>query len=539
MSPAALPKVLLNSNYPNLGVNHHVWTVGKGKQFSNCQPAIDSALPGDQVVIDAGFICSPIILRNKGTSTDYIVIRTSNLNLLPPQGTRISHSDAPNLAIIQTSVAGDVVNTEAQANHYHLVGLDIRLDPNANFINYGALVRLGMGTETSIEQLPHDIVIARCWVHAGPLQEQKGGIVFNASATSIVDSVVEEIHAHNNYASGIAGWEAAPGPFKIVNNEISSAGLNLDLGGTQTLITGLIPSDIEFRKNYIHKDPAWLNPVTSTAGIKGLWYVTNLVWLYNAQRILFDGNIFEFNWPQPLAGFPPYAITIWPWSFGNGTVGSGQPWVRVQDVTFINNIIRHSAAALEIIYQDSRNPQAVAQRLDFENNLIYDIGPQWGNANGLILTLGDAQGPTVFSHNTMLDVADTGPVLFSASAADGLPWFGGVNPQLTYSNNLTNSEAGGFSGSAGTGAPVLNAQFPGITFAGNALAGENATDYQSYLSGNFFPEGLSDIGFTADPTSGVADYHTLSLSPVSPFAGKATDGTNIGVDISKIDAAMQ
>ena len=60
-----------------------------------------------------------------------------------------------------------------------------------------------------------------------------------------------------------------------------------------------------------------------------------------------------------------------------------------------------------------------------------------------------------------------------------------------------------------------------------------------YNSGNYFPVDMTAIGFVADPTNGITDYHTLALSPSSPYHNAATDGTDIGANILNIDAAAK
>src|SRR5690349_3665562 len=90
----ALPKVFIDSSFPKLPADRKILTVGaKGRQFTSCQAAVNAARPGDEVVIDAGYICRNLVLTDKGDSQDYIVIRTANLSSLPPEGSRISREN--------------------------------------------------------------------------------------------------------------------------------------------------------------------------------------------------------------------------------------------------------------------------------------------------------------------------------------------------------------------------------------------------------------------------------------------------------------
>ena len=56
-------------------------------------------------------------------------------------------------------------------------------------------------------------------------------------------------------------------------------------GGSDPVISGVIPSDIEFRRNHFFKPTSW----------KGKWMIKNLIEIKSAQRVLIEGNIFENN----------------------------------------------------------------------------------------------------------------------------------------------------------------------------------------------------------------------------------------------------
>ena len=184
-SIAALPKIFLPSDFPALSLNHRVLLVGPDKQYRNCQSAIDVAEPGDEVVIDAKFICSPIHLKNKGSSDQYVVIRSANLAQLSPQGTRINRTDSKNLAVIETAIDDYAVYAEEWSHHFYLAGLEIRVNSSFSQIHRG-LVSVGPWYLTPVEQIPHSIVFSRSWIHAAPLQEVSSGVLLNGSAISIV-----------------------------------------------------------------------------------------------------------------------------------------------------------------------------------------------------------------------------------------------------------------------------------------------------------------------------------------------------------------
>ena len=108
----------------------------------------------------------------------------------------------------------------------------------------------------------------------------------------------------------------------------------------------------------------------SYAGIH--WQVKNSFELKNARRVLVDGNTFENNWGDAQVGI---AILFTPRN-QNG----GNPWTQVADVTFTNNIIRHSGGGMNLLGYDNLAASGSGQlkRVLIENNLLYDISSAHG-----------------------------------------------------------------------------------------------------------------------------------------------------------------
>lgn len=502
---ASLPRIILNSSYPTLANGHRILTVGRNRDYQNCQPAIDAASPGDEVVIDAGFTCTPVVLRNKGNSQNYIVIRTADLGQISPDGTRLSPTtDSPHLANIETTLTAPAITTEPGANFYYVDGLNLSLRPDVSTFAI-SIVRLGSGEETDVIQLPHDLVFSHCWVHASSQQETKRGVSLNASRVSVVDSIIEQIQMSTSLSNAIGGWNTGVGPFKIVNNDISASGNNFELGGSTVTIQGEIPSDIEFRQNHIYKLSQWQN---------GPYQLGTFVYLTNGQRILFDGNVFENNWQQSLVNHASagFAMALQPLSYSTsqGPEAPGtMPWVRVQDINFNNNIVRNTDNGFDIAMSDPQFSEVVSQRLAFGNNAIYQIGNSSITTNGIILLHENGPGPTAFYNNTMLSIPQSTSNLIQAENTSAVS-------QFYFGNNITYNGGGGVHSPAyGTGAATLNAYFPGVYFQGNALAGQDPNNYGSYAQLNTFPSNMTAIGFLVDPTNGVSNYQNLALSPTS------------------------
>lgn len=533
-SAAKLPKIFLNSDYPVLPAAHKVLTVGSTqRQFTNCQTAIDAANPGDEVVIDAGYVCSPVTLPAKGNSDLYIVIRTANVMSLPPEGVRVSKSDAAHFAVIETSTYDYAVGfadvspglpLASAPHHYYLLGLEMRVNAKSKVVSEN-IVKLGNNAK-DLSLLPHDIVIARSWIHGNPSQEVRRGVGLNGLRISVIDSIIDDIHLHNATSEAIASWDAAAGPYKITNNEFAVAGTAI-LIGWQSSIANLIPSDIEVRNNLFHKLDAWRKPVTGNTGVTGYWAFGSPIVLRSVQRILFDANVFENDWARiPSSSYyMGRAFSLSPESFG-------QSWARVQDVTIINNIMHDVGGGFAISYQDAAMPEVITQRVHIENNVAYNLDPN--NTEGFIWLQGQAAGSVVFNHNTFLSGANSLPIMIMGDR-------NGVFGQFGFTNNIINDEADGILGlsSSASGGPSLAAQFPGINFSENALAGQRASNYVGYSAANFFPIDLANIGFVTDPSGGIADFRALQLLTSSPYYNAGSDRGSIGANIQKIIEATK
>src|SRR5262249_32672877 len=144
--------------------------------------------------------------------------------------------------------SGSVVSAGPGAHHYRFVGLEIR--PSQGVFLYN-LIQLG-GSEVTLEQVPHDIVFDRCYVHGDPLRGARRGIAMNSAATAAVDSYFPDLKDPDTDAQAIAGWNG-PGPFRIENDSLEAATENIMFGGADPTIRDLVPADIVLRRNHFKK----------------------------------------------------------------------------------------------------------------------------------------------------------------------------------------------------------------------------------------------------------------------------------------------
>jgi hypothetical protein len=506
---ARLPKVFLDTSYvPPSG---DVIRVHAGDDL---QAALDRAVSGDQVVLDAGAtFTGNFVLPKKAAGSEPIVVRTSDLQALA-EGVRAGPADAAHLARIVTPSFDGAVDTAPGSHDWRFVGIEFTVAPDVAE-NTGVL-RLGTGSESTRSQLPRNIVVDRCWIHGDAAQNDRRGVALNGIVEAVVDSTVSDIHEKGIDAQAIAGWNGA-GPFKIVNDELDASGENVMFGGADPAIAKLIPSDIEIRHNHFFKPLSWRVGDPSYAGVH--WTVKNLFELKNARRVLVAGNVFENSWGDAQTGF---AVLL-----KSANQEGAAPWSVTQDVTFTDNLVLHAASAMAIEGRDPGGAVSYTRRVTVAENLFDDIdGKTWkGSGDFLQITDGSSApdgskngpGSLTVDHNTVFQTRN----VISAE---------GVSKGFVYTNNITPHNRYGVHGSGlGTGLNTLNVDFPGAVFQRNVLIHAKCSDYPAL---NYCPATIGDVGFVDYPGG---DYR---LAAGSPYRGAGTLGSDVGADIDAIEAAV-
>jgi hypothetical protein len=465
------------------------------KSGDNLQAAIDAAQPGDVISLQAGATFTGNFTLPNKSGSGWITIETSAIGSLPASGTRVSPSNASAMPKIVTTNSTAALATEAGAHNYRIVGVEFALNGS---MTYG-LVALGdaSSAQSSLYQVPHDLILDRVYIHGSSSNTVRRGVALNSASTGIIDSYISDIHEAGADTQAIGGWNG-PGPYKIDNNYLEAAGENILFGGADPSVPNLVPSDITITHNYVKKQTSWRN---------SSWQVKNLLELKNAQRVLIDGNVFEYNWPAAQNGFS-ILFTV---RNQDGTA----PWSIVQDVAFTRNIVRHVAAAVNLLGIDNLQRAQQEQRILIQNNLFSDVGGQWGG-NGRLFQVLDNVGNLTIDHNTGVQTGD--PVVASGAATSG----------MVFTNNIVENGQYGVSGDGHYGDPMgtIAAYFPGVTMQGNAFVGASASKYPA---GNFFPASDGAVAFTSD----------YALTSSSTLRGAGTDGKDVGVDSGGLSGATQ
>ncbi len=459
------------------------------------QGKIDAARPGDTVEIPHGATCTGnFVLRNKAGS-GWVVIRTSGA--LPEPGHRVTPDKAPQLAKIVTPNSSPAVGTEAGAHHYRLIGLEI----TAGSVDVYDLVSFGDGTsaQSTPASTPSDLIVDRCYIHGSAHQKIKRGIALNSARTAVIDSYLAEIHAPNQDSQALCGWNG-PGPFRIANNFLSASTENVLFGGARGYLPEIVPSDIEIVGNHFYKPLSWKQGDPSFAG--ETWSIKNILEFKNARRVLIDGNVFD----QGLVGFG-ILFTV-------RTQGGSMPWAVVEDVTFTRNLMRHVGGGVNIsAYDDEGGNKGITQRILFSNNVFEDIDRERWSGSGTSFQILHGPADIKIDHNTLFQSSCIVLADYSQPAV-----------RFEFTNNIGK---GDICGAGRVGTSALDYHFPGAIVTHNVLAGAKAL---MYPGGNFFPSGVSAIGF-ADYEAG--DYRLAS----GPYRGAGNDGLDLGADIASVTKA--
>jgi uncharacterized protein (TIGR03437 family) len=464
----------------------------------NLQTAINAAQYGDTIIVQAGATYNVSLTLPNKFGTGEIVIQSSRASELP-EGVRVSPAQAALFAKFQSSIPAEpVVKTQPGAHHYRFVGIEFTSTPTVVIYD---IIRLGEGrlTQTTLDSVPHHLVIDRCYIHGWDTQDVQRGISLNSSETTISNSYISEIHGVGYDTQAIAGWNG-PGPFKIINNYLEGAGENVLFGGSDPANQDMIPSNIEVRRNYVFKPLTWKVGHPTYAGKH--WTVKNSLELKNAKNVVIDGNVFENNWTDGQTGIP-ILFTV---RNQDGTA----PYSIILNVTFTNNIVKGAEGALNLLGTDNEKPSARSSGLMIANNLFTDI-------SGPFLTMNGYYNVTL-DHNTSFQKYNT----YTLYAQQSL--------NFVATNNLTIENPYGIYGEGGyLGTPALTNWTPSYVFKKNLMVAASASENPT---GNFYPIKVADVGFV-DFAGG-----NYALSATSQYRNAGTDGKDIGVDFAQLSAAQ-
>ena len=255
---------------------------------------------------------------------------------------------------------------------------------------------------------------------------------------------------------------------------------------------GDVLHDVEIRGNTIVKRPEW----------DGYSQPKNWIEVKAGRRITIEGNLMTSGTPTNM-------------TFTVRNQNGSSPWIEISGLTFrYNKLVNFKNPGFGIQLQDNEKVTGQSGNLVIENNLMTASSTD----SRAFLTIGGHD--VVFSHNTILNA-------WSLGDGGGLP-----TQNLTLIDNIVNNGEYGLSCFIGNGA--RSTCWPGLLIQSSVIVDNQSVGGLSsiYPSGNFFPTSGPAVGWV-DPAS---DNYSLSAS--SPYKGKASDGTDPGVDMNGLLAAL-
>jgi hypothetical protein len=356
-----------------------------------------------------------------------------------------------------------------------------------------------------VDQLPSHIYLDRVWIHGAVNQPVQRCLALNSRSSAVVDSYLAGCHMKNQDAQAIAAW-AGPGPYKIENNFLEGSGENILLGGGDPWIDGVVPSDIEIRRNHVTKPLSWKT--------SGAWTVKNLLESKNSQRVLVEGNIFENNW---LDGQSGVAIVL-----KSENQSGGCTWCITADYTFRYNKIVNAPGGFVIASSQvtsNGGPSLRATRVLIANNLFDDVAMVSQPGVHRLFQLGAGLTNVEISHNSGFP---DGYLLMLAGNE-------GSSTSFALRDNLfTRGQLGIYGDGMVEGLSTLAHYAPAAVVTGNVLIGADAAKYPA---GNSFP------ATTALAQLLSYGLHAFQLGSES-YGNLTSDGLPAGADLQQLEARL-
>lgn len=476
----------------------------------NIQAALNSAQPGDRILLAPGVTYTGNFTGPVKPGASFITITTANFAV--PAGVRVGPGHAASMATLVSPNSVPILNFENGSHHYRIIGVSFR--PAAGVYSFG-LLQIGNSLENTLALIPSFIEVDRCLFQGDPQVGTKRAIAANGRSVRILNSYIAGMVSDQNDSNAIGGW-STPGPIQIINNYLEASGVNVLFGGAMPAIAGMVPSDIEVRRNHIFKPLTWRVGHPTYGGRD--WIVKYLFELKNARRVTLEGNVIENTWEDNITN--GRAILLGPSASDSG------PQAVVEDVVAERNIIRNVGNGFLVFGLDPFVSQGNGARIVIRHNLV--TGLLAGNAlpgysvNGTFFDTSLGPDDVTVEHNTVLSQGTA----FATFRLNGFsPWL-----NLRFVNNLVQNNDNGITGDPGlVGQAALQAYAPGAVFTGNVIQGGNSG---LLGAGNFYPATLAQIGF-ADLA-----LEDLRLRPGSPYF-RAAGGRDPGADLWAVWQATQ
>ncbi|HEV8216454.1 MAG TPA: Ig-like domain-containing protein [Gemmatimonadaceae bacterium] len=507
----ALPQVFLATDVASTPSAGRTLRVAAG---GSLQAALDSAVPGDRILVAAGarfngnFVIRP---KTGGIANGWITVQSDGT--IPSEGVRAGPTSAAAFPKLVSTTVLPALSTAGPAARWRFIGLEFTNDPALTAVNGTVYLGASDAAQSSLSQVPTDIILDRVYVHSPDNTDDRRCVALNSARSAVIDSYIANCKSAFD-AQAITGTNG-PGPFKITNNYLEASGENIAFGGADPGIANLVPADIEIRHNHFFKPMAW-------KGSQWGANVKNLLELKVGRRVLIEGNVLENSWPAGQAG---YAFVLWSVNQQGGCTACVTEHVTVQ-----NNIIKNATSGFQLSAHYDQTPALPMNHVAIRNNVLIGIDNPTISAGAVsrLFTINDIIPQLAIEHNTG----------FGPDA--GFVWGGAAPlPQHIIRNNLTGGGSYQIFTTYGAGSLAWGREAgPGSDFSGNVVA--LASDWLNVIPNNYYPQSMDAIGLAGGGQSASnpqASLDDLALTGESKFRGKATDGTDPGANIAAVRAA--
>jgi len=534
-------------------------TPSPGKQIpvaaqSDLATAIDRAQCGDTLLLPAGASFEVKVLPSKNCDDQhYITVRTDTPDSkLPPEGTRISPAwggvaSLPGRPPFAQPPGGPakllatlVVRRPAGAtvgDHVRFIGIEWTTPPGVD-----------IGRIVSVEHGGH-VIFDRNWIHPPDGTEVGHGVGFfdGSHMVALVNSYISGLNCISmagkcTDANGVGGGrgDELVSILKIYNNFIEAAGENILFGGGPSKT---VPTDIEIRRNHLFRPMIWKEgePGYTPTALGHPYIVKNHFELKSAMRVLLEANLLENSW----GGYSQkgYSILLTP-----KNQASECPVCRVSDITIRYDRIRNVGGVLGIGNDLSGTGAAAADGGSYSVHDVFadDLHDQDYKGTGNFLAIVSTRPPghdvlvdhvTAFVTGVLVAIQNVGPKIANFTLTNSVFSIGDRRPPFASAGGGPDSCAGK-NQKLGSEA-VLQACFDPYVFDKNLIiSGRGSFPKGNITVGSPEAAGIRDLKGTLGKDPRLCHTKGPGCSKVSPGAGAASDGRDIGADIDAIETAI-
>jgi hypothetical protein len=354
-------------------------------------------------------------------------------------GTELRGARLPLARVIADQTAGYVLKPQDPltpalrilASRFRMIGIRVvNGDPSRS------TVVAGSPTATDPAAQPDDVELDRVEIVAASGLGKRGIEAHTRSFTLARSRVVGFLYRGQDSQAFLT--YNGPGPYTLVDNELSASGENIMTGGGSIKSAAMIPSQVVIRGNLILKPQEWR---TTTGSVK------NSVEFKAVKGALVEDNVIDGCWRDAQAG---HMIVITPRNQYNDS-----PWTVVQDVVIRGNkTVRHTDGyAVNVLGTDNNAPTQPTARITIERNLFQD------SPKGILVSYG-VTGYLRVLNNTLPGVR-WNLLTFTSTT---------VKTPLTFTGNVAKSGEYGINGDdTAPGSPTLSAHAILEAFTGNVI----------------------------------------------------------------------